>query len=284
MLDWLLNPNHAGLFAAQHTGAFARAGLKVKIVSPSDPDSPSRLVAAGQVDLAVGYGAEINMIVSAGLPLARIASLIDRPLNTIIALGGIKTLADLRGKTIGYSVAGVEEAVLDVMLGSAGLKRDGFTAVKVNYDMVAALLSRRLDAATGAYRNAELIQLRQMGRDPAVFLPEEHGVPMYDELILIVQRARLGDARLSRFIAALRDGVAALQKDPDGLFRAFADAHSELDTPYTKASWQATMPLLARDPGQLDEARYRTFQDFCVTQGIIPKPLPVDQFAVQLVA
>lgn len=284
MLDWLLNPNHAGLFAAQQSGAFERAGLAVKIISPSDPDSPSRLVAAGQVDLAVGYGSEINMIVSAGLPLLRIATLIDRPLNTIMALDGVKTLADLKGKTIGYSVAGVEEAILDVMLGSAGLKRDAFTAVKVNYDMVAAMLSGRLDAATGAYRNAEVIQLEQMGRKPTVFLPEEHGVPMYDELILVAQRARVGDERLRRFIRALQEGVAALVKDPDGLFRAFAAAHSELDTPYTKASWQATMPLLARDPGRLDEARYRKFQDFCIAQGIIAKPLALDQFAVQLVA
>ena len=284
MLDWLLNPNHAGLFAAQQTGAFERASLAVKIISPSDPDSPSRLVSAGQVDLAVGYGSQINMVVSAGLPVLRIATLVDRPLNTIMALDGITTLAELKGKTIGYAVAGVEEAVLDVMLGTAGVPRDAFTAVKVNYGVVTAMLSGRLDAATGAYRNAEVIQMQQMGRKPAVFLPEEHGVPMYDELILLAQRSRRGDERFRRFVGALTEGTAALIKDPDGLYRAFAAAHSELDTPYNKASWQATVPLLARDPGRLDAARYLAFQDFCIARHIIAKPLPLDQFAVQLMA
>ncbi len=87
ILDWLLNANHAALFAAGQCGAFSRAGLQVALVSPSDPDSPSRLVAAGQAELAVGYGSQINMITAAGLPVLRVATLIDRPLNTVMALG-----------------------------------------------------------------------------------------------------------------------------------------------------------------------------------------------------
>ncbi len=284
MLDWLLNPNHAGLFAAQRIGAFGRAGLAVRIVSPSDPDLPCRLVAAGQVDLAVSYGSQINMITSAGLPLLRVATLVDRPLNTVTALGGVKTLADLRGKTVGYSVAGVEEAVLDVMLGSAGLKANDVTTVKVNYDMVAALLSRRLDAAIGAYRNAEVIQLRQMGQTPVVFLPEEHGVPLYDELILVAQRERAADDRLKRFVGALQEGVAAVRSDPGGMWRAFAQAHSELDAEYVEIAWNMTVPLLARDPGRLDENRYEAFQQFCLAQRIIAKPQPLSQYAAQIMA
>ena len=284
MLDWLLNPNHAGLFAAQQTGAFARAGLAVTLISPSDPDSPCRLVAAGQVDLAVSYGSQINMITSAGLPVVRIATLVDRPLNTIMALDGIKTLAELKGKTIGYSVAGVEEAVLNVMLGSAGLKEDDVTKVKVNYGMVPALLSRRLDAATGAYRNAEVIQIEQMGQKPSVFLPEEHGVPLYDELILVARRARVSDDRLKRFVRALQEGVAALHKNPGDLWQDFAQAHGELNTKYNELSWHATVPVLAQDPGRLDEKRYMAFQNFCVSQKIIARPQPLDQYATQITA
>lgn len=179
ILDWLLGANHAALFAADHTGAFARHGLAVTLVAPSDPDSPVRLVAAGQADLAIGYGTQINLVASAGLPVVRIATLIGAPLNTVMALGGgrIRTLADLRGGKIGLSVGGVEDALLGVMLQSAGLQPGDVTQVKVNYDMVAALLTGRLDAAIGAFRNAEVLQVRQLGRTPVVFLPEEHGVP-----------------------------------------------------------------------------------------------------------
>jgi putative hydroxymethylpyrimidine transport system substrate-binding protein len=284
ILDWLLNANHATLFATQQCGAFKRAGLDVTLVAPADPDSPSRLVAAGQADMAVIYGTQINMIDSAGLPLLRIATLIDTPLNTIVALGGgkIRTLADLKGKKVGVSVGGVEEALMDVMIQSVGLGRADVTPVKVNYDMVSALVSGKLDAAIGAFRNAEVLQLRQMGQTPIVFRPEDHGVPLYDELILVVRRDKRDDPRLKRFIIALREGAAALLKAPDALWQAFASAHPELATPLNKASWAATLPAIATDPAKLDAERYTTFQAFALSHGIITSTLPLDQFAAQL--
>jgi len=284
ILDWLLNPNHAGLFAAQHGGAFDRAGLDVRLIAPSDPDSPTRLVAAGQADLALSYGSQINMITAAGLPVVRVATLIGQPLNTIMATGNIRTLADLKGKTIGYSVAGVEEAVLSAMMATAGLQTGDFSTIKVNYNMIPALISHRLDAATGAYRNAELIQARQMGLTPTVFLPEEHGIPLYDELLLVARRDRLTDPALPRFIKALAEGVALARANPEGLWSSFAAANTDLDTPYNHLSWQATVPLLAQNPGYLDRTRYQAFADFCVAHSIVTQKQSLEAYAVQLVS
>ena len=173
ILDWLLNTNHAALFAAQHSGAFARQGLDVTMLAPSDPDLPPRLVAAGQADLAVGYGSQINMVTAAGLPLLRVATLIDTPLNTVMALGNgrIPSLADLRGKRIGFCVGGVEEALLEAMLRSGGVSRRDVTVVKVNYNMVSALISHRLDASIGAYRNNEVLQVQRLTRIKPVDIP-----------------------------------------------------------------------------------------------------------------
>ena len=284
VLDWLLNANHAALFAAEQSGAFARAGLAVTLIAPSDPDSPVRLLAAGQADLAIGYGTQINMIDAAGLPLLRIATLIDRPLNTVMALEGgqIRGLADLRGKTVGVSVSGVEDAILAAMLASVGVKIGEVTIVKVNFNMVTALLSGRLDAAIGAYRNAEVLQVASLGRKPLLFLPEEHGVPAYDELIVLARRDGRGDVRYRRFVAALQEGTQALLADPEGMWRAFASAHTELDTPLNKACWAATLPALARDPGRLDAPRYLAFEKFALVSGIIPRLVPLETFAVQI--
>jgi len=284
IIDWLLDADHAALFAAQQCGAFHRAGLEVKLVAPADPDSPSRLVAAGQADLAVIYGDQINMIDAAGLPLLRIATLINSPLNTIVAPGGrgIRTLSDLRGKKVGVSVGGVEEALLDAMIQSVGLGPGDVVPVKVNYDMVTALLAHQLDAAIGAFRNAEVLQLRQMGADPVVFRPEDHGVPAYDELILVCRRDRRGDRRLKPFVAALKEGAGALLSAPEPMWRAFAQAHPELATPFNHASWTATLPYIAPDPGMLDAQRYLTFQTFAVARGIAAKAMPLEQFAIEL--
>jgi putative hydroxymethylpyrimidine transport system substrate-binding protein len=284
ILDWLLNPNHAALFAAEQSGAFARAGVSVTLIAPSDPDSPCPLVAAGKADLAIGYGSQINLIDAAGLDLVRVATLIDRPLNSVMALAGrgIRTLADLRGMVVGVSVGGVEEALLGAMLHSAGVATREVTVVKVNFDMVAALLAHRLDAAIGAFRNAEVLQVRALGQTPVVFAPEDHGVPRYDELIVVARRGRRGDPVLGRFVGALREGAGALLAAPDATWRGFAAAHPELDTALTRDCWNATLPAIARDPGRLDASRYLAFQAFALAQGMIGQALALDRFAVQL--
>ena len=48
MLDFFPNADHAGLYAAQGTGASAKAGLDVALQAPSDPSAPLKLLAAGQ--------------------------------------------------------------------------------------------------------------------------------------------------------------------------------------------------------------------------------------------
>ena len=161
------------------------------------------------------------MIDSAGLPLVRIATLIDSPLNTIMALGGgsIHSLADLKGAKIGVSVGGVEDAVLDVMLQSAGLQPSDVTSVKVNYDMVAALL-------TGASRCGDRglpecggsCKFSSSARRRWCFCPRSMGCPPYDELILVAHRKRIADPKLKRFMAALQEGTDALMKSPDAIW------------------------------------------------------------------
>ena len=53
VLDYLPNADHAGIYTALATGQFRKAGLDVRITTPTDPSAPLRLVAAGQADLAI---------------------------------------------------------------------------------------------------------------------------------------------------------------------------------------------------------------------------------------
>ncbi len=60
VLDWYINPDHAPIMVAEQIGAFKAQGLDVKIVPPSDPALPPRLVAAGQADLAITYQPQVH--------------------------------------------------------------------------------------------------------------------------------------------------------------------------------------------------------------------------------
>jgi putative hydroxymethylpyrimidine transport system substrate-binding protein len=66
VLDWYINPDHAPIMVAEQIGAFKAQGLDVKIVPPSDPALPPRLVAAGQADLAITYQPQVHFFADEG--------------------------------------------------------------------------------------------------------------------------------------------------------------------------------------------------------------------------
>lgn len=284
MLDWFVNPDHAALVVAQEKGFFTAQELDVELQTPADPNDPPKLAAAGKVDVAVTYQPQLTIHVNAGLPIKRIGTLVATPLNSLVVLreGPVKTLVDLKGRKIGYSVGGFEEALVKSMLARAGLKTADVTLVNVNFSLSPALLSKQVDAVIGAFRNFELNQLdlaRQPGR---AFYPEEEGVPPYDELVLVANRDQLNDPRLGRFLAALEQATLYLLNHPDEAWKAFIARHKDLDDELNRRAWRDTLPRLARRPAALDEARYKRFAQFLTKQGVITVALPVSNYAVQL--
>ena len=194
ILDWFVNPDHAPLIVAREKGFFAEAGLEVELIAPADPNDPPKLVAAGKADLAVSYQPQLHVQVAEGLPLTRIATIVATPLNALVVLadGPVARIADLKGRTVGFSVGGFEDALLAAMLSSAGLGLGDVTLVNVNFSLSPALISGQVDAVIGAYRNFELNQMDLVGKPGRAFYPEELGVPAYDELILVANNKTLG--------------------------------------------------------------------------------------------
>jgi putative hydroxymethylpyrimidine transport system substrate-binding protein len=284
LLDWFVNPDHAPLFTARYIGAFARAGLDVDLVAPTDPDVPPRLLAAGKADVALSYQTQLYLLVDQGLPVRRTGTLIGKPLNTLTALGGrgITKLADLKGKKVGYSVAGVEDVLISTMLHSVGLTLRDVTLINVNFALVTALMSHQVDAVIGTYRTYEDIQLRQAGLHPVLFYPEDYGVPASEELIIMSNAAALNNPALPKFMAAVQEGANYLVKNPDAMWEKFATDQPTLNDKLDKTSWFALLPYFAQNPAFLDEARYTTYRDFMFKNGLIKKSLPLSDYAVQI--
>jgi putative hydroxymethylpyrimidine transport system substrate-binding protein len=280
LLDWFVNPVHAALVIAKAQGFFARADLDVTFVEPADPSMPPRLVAAGQGDIALTYQPNFYLDVAAGLPLQRIGTSIATPLNTVMVLaeGPIKTLADLKGKTVGYSVAGYETALLGTMLDSAGLKLSDVTLVNVNFALVQPLLGGQVDAVIGAYRNVEMIEMTLAGHPGRAFFPEDHGVPAYDESIFVTTLDKAKSPLMRRFLDAVGAAQLAILNDPDAAWRNFIAAYPKLDDQLNKLAWAATLPRLSPDPAAVDALRYRRFADFMKKNGLIDRVETIDRY------
>jgi putative hydroxymethylpyrimidine transport system substrate-binding protein len=284
LLDWFVNPDHAPIIVADQRGYFADQGLEVEIIAPADPNDPPKLVAAGQADIAISYQPQLHIQKDQGLPLTRIGTLVATPLNSLVALadGGVRSLADLKGRKVGFSVGGFEDALLGAMLASDGLTLDDVELVNVNFALSPALLSGQVDAVIGAFRNFELNQLELEGSPGRAFYPEEHGVPAYDELIFIANSGKLDDPRLPRFLDAIEAGTLYLLNHPDESFELFIEGRPELDDELNRRAWQDTLPRFALRPAAMDTARYARFAAFLERQGLIKSPPPVDDYAVEL--
>lgn len=281
-LDWFLNPDHATLVVARDKGFFKAEGLEVELIAPADPSAPPRLVAAGQVDYAVSYEPELHLQLVAGLPLARFGTIVENPLNTVMVLadGPVKSLGDLKGKKVGYSVSGFEDAVLGSMLESVGLKLADVELVNVNFALTTALVSGQVDAVVGGFRNFEATELDLAGKASRTFYPEEAGVALYDELILIGRNDKLADGRAARFVAALEAATAWTINHPDEARGVLFAADAKLDDALNRRAFADTLPRLAKRPGAVDVGRAARFAAFMKRRGLIETVPAVESFVV----
>ena len=153
ILDWFVNPDHGPVILAEELGYFEEAGLEVEVVAPADPSDPPKMVAAGRADLAIAYQPQLHLQVEEGLPLIRVGTLIATPLNCLLVLkdGPVASTADLRGRKIGFSVAGVEEALLSAILGQHGIALSEVDLVNVNWSLAPSVMSGQGNQTTSNF-------------------------------------------------------------------------------------------------------------------------------------
>jgi len=284
ILDWFVNPDHGPIVVAEEMGFFAELGLEVEVIAPADPSDPPKMVAAGKADLAVSYQPQLHLQVHEGLPLVRVGTLVATPLNCLLVLrdGPVETLADLKGRKVGFSVAGVEEALLGAMLKPHGLGLDDIELVNVNWSLSPALMSRQVDAVIGAFRNFELNQLEIEGMAGRCFYPEEEGVPAYDELIYVAHAVDLDPALISRFLAATEKATQYIVNHPEASWEIFAGSAKELQDELNAKAWVDTLPRFALRPAALDRGRYVRFERFLAQAGLIDAERPVEEMAIEV--
>ena len=286
ILDWFVNPDHGPIIIAQENGYFAEEGLEVEVIAPADPSDPPKLAAAGKADLAVSYQPQLHLQIHEGLPLKRVGTLVATPLNCLLVLkdGPIKSLADLKGKKIGFSVAGVEEALIGALLKPHGFGVADVEMINVNWSLSPALMSKQVDAVIGAFRNFELNQMDIEGVPGKCFYLEEEGVPPYDELIYVANPETMDADKIRRFLAATEKATQYIINHPKESWEIFSGTAAELQDELNKRAWADTLPRFALRPAALDAGRYNRFEAFLLEGGLIPSTNPIGDIAIDVTA
>lgn len=285
-LDWYPGPQHAALFIAQAKGLYEQRGLAVTLSTPADPDVPLKLLAAGRVDLALSSQPLLHQEVNRGLPLIRVATLVDTPLAALVVREDldIDSPAGLAGLRIGYATQDGLGVLLPSLLREYAIRRDELEVKSLDFELDTVMKAQEVDGVIGSMRYLLPRQLADEGMATRMMRVEDHGVPLHDGLVLVANRNRLSKNRtaIRLLVEALEEATAWIIEYPDEAWKLLIEAEPTLDSPSSRAAWSDTLVRLNARPAAVDYGRYRRFEGFLYKNGMVDTLTPVERLAIDL--
>jgi NitT/TauT family transport system substrate-binding protein len=162
-MGYIPSVQFAPFYVADQRGYYRRAGLKVTFDYASSPNL-LQLVGAGRVDLAIADGTDAIAAVAQGVPIVYVMAEYQRFPVAIFSLAGshIRSVADLRGKTIGVPGRyGATYVGLLAALHAAGLRPDDVKIQTIGYTQVENVATGKVDAAVGYSPNEPVLLARR---------------------------------------------------------------------------------------------------------------------------
>jgi NitT/TauT family transport system substrate-binding protein len=207
-LQWFVQSQFAGYFAADEQGFYADQCLDVEIVEGGVDIVPQQQLADGAVDFAIAWVPKALATREAGANIVNIAQVFQRSgtLQVSFVEDGITSPEDFEGQTIGNWGFGNEYEIF-AALAQAGL--DPATDVQLvqqDFDM-SGLLSGDIDAAEAMTYNeyAQVLEAVNPETDE-LYQPEDFNVVSYEEVgVGMLQDAIWADGERLESDEAYRD-------------------------------------------------------------------------------
>lgn len=273
VLDWVPNPNHVPFYVGVEKGFFKKNGIDLNILKVHDCLDAVPLLTSGRIDLALTYMPHAIHAISRGAPIKPIGILIDQPLNSFIFRSDeqIKTMQDLNGKRLGYSIESSNTDFLNVLLQSNEISFDDMH--NVSFDLISTLGTGKVDVIYGAYWNIECENLRALGIETDYFSIQDFGVPPYYELIVLARNNSSQDTEefMHHFQNGLQDSIDFCTRNPDQAFDIYCQANPDKGTKtvgWEKEAWLKTVPILAKSQF-IDYELWNAFKNWLVEKRLL---------------
>ena len=288
-LGYIPSVQFAPFYLAQRAGYYADAGLEVTFENKIDPDLVT-LVGQGALDLGIADGTSVIPAVSQGIPIRYVATIYGTYPSIVFAKTstGIKSAADLRGRTIGIPGRyGSSWIMLQALLGSGGLTPDDVTIREYpDFGQGTAVQQGAVDAATG-FANNEPVQL-QLAGIPTTSLHVDQIVALPGPGI-IAGTTILGSKpdAVRRFVAATLRAMREIAADPkpglDATYAVVPELAATADAKKTQEailaataavwtpSWDSKAPL-----GSINRDGWSASIAYLTKLGLVPKAVTVD--------
>ena len=137
------------LFLAQEKKFFTQNGVEVQMIKMDDTKLRYAALAAGRLDGLASSFASVALYTKPELALVTVLPLDESAGGDgVVAIREVKTVADLKGRTVAFELGSISEFYLNYLLQQAGLGPQEIRAVNMKpSDAAAAFIAGRVDAA-----------------------------------------------------------------------------------------------------------------------------------------
>ena len=293
-LKWLFNASVVGDIYADVHGLFAGQNLQVEVKEGGPERDAIRELEIGRAQFGVASADQVIRALSKGASVVVIAQIFQiNPLQWIYRTDEMKIhrLEDLKGKTLGVTFGGNDEAILRTLLAKGGLTENDVTLFSVRYDYT-PLYQRKVNFWP-VYRNSQGVflggKLNKEGEPFAFFKPTDYGVQFVaNSVVTSLQMLKDHPDTVAKFTRALFAGWrAALAPQNSGkaietLQIYDKDTTVDVLKEQLDITRQLIKPEAQTEIGRIDEAAWVQTEEIMLTQKQISDPVNVVQVLKQM--
>ncbi len=287
-LGYIPDVQFAPFYVAVNKGYYKAAGLNVKLNHGIVTDLMGEML-AGRDTFVFAGGDDTLTARSKNLPVVDVSTIYrNYPVCLIVPAGSsIKTLADLRGHTIGLpGLYGSTYVGLLALLSAAHLTSKDVKLQSIGFTQVNALLHSSVDAVVG-YTSNEPLQLARQGMQVRTFAVSDYQ-PMVSNG-LITTEATLNSSKktlVQPFVQATLEGLNYVVAHPDEAVQISKSFVPGLDVAKATAELQATIHDW-KGSGQVaygynDLATWQSMAQFMSSLQLIPAGMDVSKAFINI--
>jgi NitT/TauT family transport system substrate-binding protein len=183
LTSWYAQAEHGGFYQALATGLYKKHGLDVTIRMGGPQVNGMQLMMAGQADAHIGYDFQVLKSLEQGLTPVTVATSFQHDLQGLLAHEDVKSLGDLKGKTILVATAG-RTSWWPWLKAKYGYTEEQVRPYTFNMQPFFADKS----VAQQGYLSSEPLQAQKAGIKAKFFLFAHDGFPPYGTTIVATQR------------------------------------------------------------------------------------------------
>lgn len=260
-----------------------KQGLEVEYVKFPDVNAPTKAMAAGAIDFAIGASAGSALSVATdGLPVSIVLATQVADLDfVVLADSPVTKMADLKGKKIGMSPAGSATAAITsaILMKNYGMTAADFQAVPGNDSRLAQFLSQK-EIEAAALRTVTIallpdMKLRKIGSFRAEWktITGKDAPPVLGVGLMRDAWMKENPDAPARVVAGMRNAFEAGKADKDGVAKALMAAGNikEADAKAYAALWDGiyTVSMEPADIASL-KAEFEVFKSVGAVKGTLP--------------